>query len=144
MIPWRIMGEIPQDKPVKRARQALAFYKALEDLMAADSIEETMFAELFQKASADSSGDEMQVRAKFVYDGEHDAHLELADTVMCHDGERLRVTDEWPERLALPIRQRLPEDRARELLRDQLEQNRQIYQQAAVDEQHRKSREASQ
>ena len=138
------MREIPDDKPVKRARQALAFYQALEDLMAADSIEQTMFGELFQKASADSSGDEIQVRAKFVYKGNHDAHLELADPVMCTDGERLRVTDEWPERLALPIRQSLAEDRASELLRDQLEQNRQIYQQAAVDEQHRKNRQANQ
>ena len=138
------MGEIPDDKPVKRARQALAFYEALEELLAPESIDETMFSELYQRASADSSGDEMQVRAKFVYDGQHDAHLELADPVICTDGERLRVTDEWPERLALPIRQRLPEDRATELLRDQLEQNRQIYEQAAVDEQNRKSREASQ
>ena len=86
----------------------------------------------------------MQVRAKFVYEGNHDAHLELADPVMCHDGERLRVTHEWPERLALPIRQSLRADVASELLRDQLEQNRQIYEQAAVDEQNRKSREASQ
>jgi len=138
------MGEIPDDKPVKRARQALAFYEALEELMAAESIDETMFSELYRRASADSSGDEMQVRARFVYEGSHDAQLELADPVMCTDGERLRVTDEWPERLALPIRQRLPEDRATELLRDQLEQNRQIYQQAAVDEQHRKSRQANQ
>jgi len=138
------MGEIPDPKPVKRARQALAFYEALEELLAAESIEETMFGELFQKASVDSSGDEMQVRARFVTDGDHDAHLELADPVMCRDGERLRVTDEWPERLALPIRQRLPEDRAIELLRDQLEQNRQIYEQAAVDEQNRKRRESCQ
>jgi len=112
--------------------------------MAADYIQQTMFGELFQKATMDSSGDEMQVRAKFVHDGNHDAHLELADPVMCTDGERLRVTDEWPERLALPMRQSLSEDRASELLRDQLEQNRQIYQQAAVDEQHRKNRQANQ
>jgi len=137
------MGEIPEDKPVKRARQALAFYEALEELLVAESIEQTMFGELFQRATADIPGDEMQVRAKFVYEGNHDAHLELADPVMCTDGERLRVTDEWPERLALPMRQSLREDRASELLRDQLEQNRQIYEQAAVDEQNRKSREAS-
>jgi len=138
------MGEIPDDKPVKRARQALAFYEALEELLAAESIDETIFGELYQRASVNSSGDEMQVRAKFVYEGNHDAHLELADPVMCTFGERLRVTDEWPERLALPIRESLSEDRATELLRDQLEQNRQIYEQAAVDEQNRKNRQASQ